>query len=228
MGVVVKVGSQNPRPVAKSATRTGHPLELRWAKGWASPPRTRTLNCRQNTAGNSFWTYNRSMCITVPVAISIVSACFAGASACVAFAAWRTSREKLRLDLYNRRFDIYSRALDLLHVLETWNPSESEKNSASLQQSPELEKVQRAFTKASREGQFLFDDSSGVHKVLEQMHGDVIAMIGFKRDLRPKFNGPELIPELQKDNERRQRFLSSFPALEKGMKKYLDFHALSG
>jgi hypothetical protein len=168
------------------------------------------------------------MCITVPVAISIVSACFAGASACVAFAAWRTSREKLRLDLYNRRFDIYSRALDLLHVLETWNPSESEKNSASLQQSPELEKVQRAFTKASREGQFLFDDSSGVHKVLEQMHGDVIAMIGFKRDLRPKFNGPELIPELQKDNERRQRFLSSFPALEKGMKKYLDFHALSG
>src|SRR5216684_1445740 len=102
------------------------------------------------------------MHITAAVVISV-------ASAGVAFAAWRTSREKLRLDLYNRRFDIYSRTLDLLHILETWQPSELEKNSASLQQSPDLEKAQRAFVKASREAQFLFDDASGVHKLLEQM-----------------------------------------------------------
>jgi hypothetical protein len=39
MGVVVGIGSQNPRPVsAKNAdTRAGHPRALRWAKGWASP-----------------------------------------------------------------------------------------------------------------------------------------------------------------------------------------------
>src|SRR5271157_634068 len=29
MGVVVGIGSQNPRPVAENATRTGHPRELR-------------------------------------------------------------------------------------------------------------------------------------------------------------------------------------------------------
>jgi putative transposase len=29
MGVVVGIGSQNPRPVAENATRAGHPLELR-------------------------------------------------------------------------------------------------------------------------------------------------------------------------------------------------------
>jgi hypothetical protein len=36
----VGIGSQNPRPVsAKNAdTRTGHPLELRRGKRWASPP----------------------------------------------------------------------------------------------------------------------------------------------------------------------------------------------
>jgi hypothetical protein len=160
------------------------------------------------------------MHITVAVVISVVSAC-------VAFAAWRTSREKLRLDLYNRRFDIYSRALDLLHILETWQPSEQEKNSTSLQQSPDLEKAQRAFTKASREAQFLFDDASGVHKLLEQMHADVIAVIGFKRDIGPKMRGAELAVENQKFTERLSRIYGAAPLLEKGMKKYLDFHALS-
>ncbi|MGA6950962.1 MAG: hypothetical protein WBP98_06385 [Candidatus Sulfotelmatobacter sp.] len=38
------------------------------------------------------------MHITVAVVISVVSVS-------IAFAVWRTSREKLRLDLYNRRFD---------------------------------------------------------------------------------------------------------------------------
>ena len=33
----MKIGSQNPRPVAENATRAGHPRELRLVKGWASP-----------------------------------------------------------------------------------------------------------------------------------------------------------------------------------------------
>jgi hypothetical protein len=160
------------------------------------------------------------MHITAAVVISVVSAC-------VAFAAWRTSREKLRLDLYNRRFDIYSRTLDLLHILETWNPSEREENSVSLEHSPELVKAQQAFVKASREAQFLFDDASGIHKLLEQMHADVIAVIGFKRDIGPKMRGAELVVENQKFTERLSRIYAVAPLLEKGMKKYLDFHALS-
>jgi hypothetical protein len=59
-------------------------------------------------------------------------------SAGVAYAAWWTSREKLRLDLYNRRFDVYSRTLDFYHVLLKWSPTEREKTSVSLQDSPEL------------------------------------------------------------------------------------------
>jgi hypothetical protein len=160
------------------------------------------------------------MHITATVVIS-------GVAACVALAAWRTSREKLRLDLYNRRFDIYSRTLDLLHILETWNPSEREKNSASLEHSAELVKAQQAFVKASREAQFLFDDASRIHKLLERMHADVIAVIGFKRDIGPKLRGAELVAENQKFIERLNRVNAAAPLLEKGMKKYLDFHALS-
>src|ERR1700691_607728 len=97
------------------------------------------------------------------LAVSVASACFAGA-------AWWTGREKLRLDIYNRRFDVYSRALDFYQALLEWNPTGSEKTSTSLQDSPELRAMQRAFIKASREAQFLFDDDSGIHRRLEQMH----------------------------------------------------------
>lgn len=169
----------------------------------------------------------RSMCITTAATISVVSVCMAGISACFAGAAWWISHEKLRLDLYNRRFDIYSHMLEFYHLLLVWSPTDAEKASHSLQDSPELERAQRVFITASREAQYLFDDASGVHRLLEQMHGDTIAIIGFKRDIGPQFSGPELIAENQKFTERLSRVNASVPMLEKGMEKYLDFHALS-
>ena len=112
-------------------------------------------------------------------AVSVVSACIAGA-------AWWTSREKLRLDLYNRRFETYSRTLDFYYALSDWTPTELEKASTSLQDSRELSKTQRAFIKASREAQFLFDDGSGIHQLLEQMHKDTVQFIGYRRDIAPR------------------------------------------
>lgn len=153
------------------------------------------------------------------LAISIGSVCFAGAG-------WWTNREKLRLDLYNRRFDIYNRTLDLLHALEVWNPTASERASHSLQDSPDLDKTLKNFTKASRESQFLFDDDSGIHKQLEQMHSDAIAIIGYKRDLGPSFTGPDLATASLEHQKRSNQVLKTPPSLEKAMKKYLNFHAL--
>jgi hypothetical protein len=98
---------------------------------------------------------------------------------------------------------------------------------ASLEKFPELVKTQQAFVKAIREAQFLFDDASGVHKLLEQMHADVIAVIGFKLDLGPMLHGAEMVAEHQKFTVRLDRVYAVAPLLEKGMKKYLDFHALS-
>ena len=156
----------------------------------------------------------------VALAVSVASLCFAGA-------AWWTSREKLRLDLYTRRFDVYSRTLDFYHAILEWSPADPGKTSASLQESSELRKAQTAFIKASRESQFLFDDDSGVHKRLEKMHDDTMGIIGYKRDLAPALNGPDLVRANQEFTERWKRVHASIPLLEKGMKKYLDFHSIS-
>jgi len=153
------------------------------------------------------------------LAVSIGSLGFAGAG-------WWINREKLRLDLYNRRFDIYNRTMDLLHALEVWNPTSSEKQAHSLQDSSELEKALKAFTKASRESQFLFDNESGIHKQLEEIHSDAIGIIGYKRDIAPQFGGPELIAEESTFQERMKRFYVALPSLEKALKKYLNFHSL--
>jgi len=167
------------------------------------------------------------MCI-MSNAVPLFALTVSVASACLAGAAWWTSREKLRLDLYNRRFDVYSRTLDFYHSLQLWTPTDLEKASTSLQDSAELRKTQRAFIKASREAQFLFSDASGIHKRLEQMHVDTMLIIRYRRDIAPKVIGqPEMISEHAKFTERLKRIDDSIPLLEQELSKYLDFHALS-
>ena len=156
----------------------------------------------------------------IALAVSAGSACFAGV------ASW-TSRERLRLDLYNRRFDVYSRTLDFYHALLGWKPTELEKATTSLQDSPELRTTQKAFIKASREAQFLFKDASGVKKQLEQIHTDTIGIIGCLRDSLPRLNSaPERILASQQCDECWKRFHEAIPSLEEKMSEYLDFHAL--
>jgi hypothetical protein len=156
----------------------------------------------------------------IALAVSVASACFA------ATASW-TSRERLRLDLYNRRFDVYSRTLDFYHALLEWKPTDLEKATTSLENSSELRTSQRAFIKASREAQFLFHDSSGIKEQLEQIHTDSIAIIGYLRDSLPKLIGrPEFILANQECDECWKRFHDAIPSLEKKMSKYLDFHEL--
>jgi hypothetical protein len=154
------------------------------------------------------------------LAVSIGSLSFAG------FGSW-LNREKLRLDLYNRRFDIYSRTLDLLHALEVWNPTALEKNAHSLQDSPDLDKSLKAFTKASRESQFLFADDSEIHENLDLLHSAAIALIGFKRDSGPNLNGADLVGAFANSQQRSKTLLEIPAKLEKAMKKYLDFHGLN-
>jgi len=155
-------------------------------------------------------------------AVSLISVFFTAA-------VWWVSREKLRLDLYNRRFKVYSRTLDLFHILETWSPTTLEAASTSLQDSPELSSAQRAFTKASRESQFLFPDDSGIHRLLVQVHTDMIAVIGYKRDRGPKLaSQPEaLTPAYYEFLECYKRIRDSIQPLEQKLSKYLNFHALS-
>jgi len=117
--------------------------------------------------------------------------------------------------------------LDLYHALLGWKPTELEKTTTSLQNSPELTTAQRAFIKAKSEAQFLFDDASDIKKQLEQIHEDSIAIIGYLRDFFPKLNtGPEFISANEKCDECGKRFHDSIPSLEKKMSQYLNFHTL--
>jgi hypothetical protein len=166
---------------------------------------------------------------TATLIVSIAAACFAGLSASFAGAAWRTGREKLRLDLYNRRFDIYVGALKFSQVLEGWQPTDAERQSGSFKDSPELDRAQRVFIKATREAGFLFPADSGVQKRLEQMHTDGVAVIGYKLHIarNPCIQGPDVLPPYNNFLERSQRIRESIGPLEKDMAEYLNFHALS-
>ena len=155
----------------------------------------------------------------IALAVSAFSVCF------TALATW-TSREKLRLDLYNRRFDVYSRTLDLYHAMLEWRSTELEKRTTSLQDSAELRVAQKAFIKASREAQFLFKDDSGIKAQLEQIHKDSIGIIGLKRDTLPKLSGPDFIPFNDECDACLKRFHDAIPSLEDKMSKYLDFHRI--
>jgi hypothetical protein len=144
----------------------------------------------------------------VALAVSVSSVCFAGA-------AWWTNRQKLRLDLYSRRFDIYSRTLNFYHDLLEWKPTTLEKASTSLQDSP------------SREAQFLFDDDSEIHQLMERIHRDTMGIIGYQRDVAPKFIGQQDLAKFYDEfTERLNRLHDSIPLLEQRMSKYLDFHTL--
>jgi hypothetical protein len=87
--------------------------------------------------------------------------------------------------------------------------------------------MQIAFIKASREAQFLFDDASGIHKLLEQAHSDSVWVIGYKRDIAQHPAEPQqMIASYNEKEFHRQRFDDAIPLLEKKLAKYLDFHSL--
>ena len=101
----------------------------------------------------------------IAIVVSIMSAAFAGT-------AWWTSREKLRLDLYDRRFKIYLKTINLYHILSRWQPSIVEQRMTTLQDSPKLERAQRSFIKASAQ----FEKSLSEKSTLAAMKTAVIGL----------------------------------------------------
>jgi hypothetical protein len=154
-------------------------------------------------------------------AVSVISALIAGS-------AFWVNRETLRLDVYTKRFDIYTRTVDFWHLFSEWIPSTIEHKNISLENSPKLKEALASFTKASREAQFLFDDESGIHKLLEQMHTDAIKVIGYKRDMAPHLIGKPEMKDFYDANLVIQQWIdAAIPLLEEKLAPYLDFHSLS-
>jgi hypothetical protein len=153
--------------------------------------------------------------------IAITPICIAAFVALIACWQSRINRNKLRLELYNRRFDVYSKALEFFIFLLSYDPNIVSKDLCK--------SLHKDFIKAFRESQFLFDDKSNVHSILEQMNTKAFLIIGFKEQ------GAELAKadpeEFNKMNEQNlnalQWFNKAIPKLEKAMARYLNFHKLS-
>jgi hypothetical protein len=87
----------------------------------------------------------------------------------------------------------------LYHSLSGWKATQAEKNSTTLQDSPELEKALRAFTKAIIEAQLLFDDDSRIQEQLKQIKDDTFKVVGYRRDIVPHLTDPkEMFTNYQK------------------------------
>jgi hypothetical protein len=125
----------------------------------------------------------------------------------------RATKEKLRFDLYERRFAVYLRTLEFHQALA--GPRE-------FFLTEDFRSLHREFIKAARESQYLFDDGSGIQKLLEQLHGEAFKIKAVKG------NREELGPELFKNMFDQSMaaltiFNSAIPELEKKLKPYLNF-----
>lgn len=129
------------------------------------------------------------------------------------------SKDKIRLDLYQRRFAVYEATLTFYQAL--MGSSETLKTES-------FEKIHRDFIKAFRESQFLFDDGSGIFKLLDELHKESFKIIGFKTHDESK-SVPELFTKMYQDSLSALGKLESFiTELEKAIGPYLNFrHVLA-
>jgi hypothetical protein len=142
-------------------------------------------------------------------------------SAFVAAVFWwqyKISRNKLRLDLYNRRFEIYSKTLDFYQALISFDPSVTLKEPFNT--------LQKAFIKAYRESQFLFDEETGIYAILDQMHSKSFEILAAKehgKDLASA-HPQEFLKMHNQSMENLKWLAGAVPRLEKAMARYLNFH----
>jgi len=82
---------------------------------------------------------------------------------------WRTSRDKLRLDLYNKRFDVYSKTISFYQALCDYRAAEVDGRLAS---------SHIDFIKVKLESQFLFRPDSKIMETLYTLHSEAFNIIG--------------------------------------------------
>ena len=139
-----------------------------------------------------------------------------------AFVAWvaywqlKVNRDKLRLELYNRRFDVYSKTLDFYQVMRNYDGNFKTEDS--------VKTSQRAFIKASRESQFLFDKESCVFDILNEMNQRTSRMYTYKQGI---FLGRVPLDIEKQENEYNEDstwLTAGLLKMELKMAQYLNFH----
>jgi hypothetical protein len=146
--------------------------------------------------------------------VAIASVCVGALAVWVALRQSKTSRQKLRLDLYDKRFAVFERTLAFYSALL---------GSAESLQSDAFESLFREFIRAHNESQFLFDPESGIFKLLGQMVQRAGASRGFKTHAREA--DPNAVLELHKNFQEALTFwYTSMGQLGQAIAPYLNFH----
>jgi hypothetical protein len=128
---------------------------------------------------------------------------------------WLTSREKLRLDLYEKRFAVYENTLALYRMLIS-ETDLTEKEKAD---------IQNNFIKSYRESQFLFSEKDGIFRVLGEISSKMPIINNIISISNAYKGNPEMQVKVHNDHLEALQFLNdSMPALEKKLAKYLNFH----
>lgn len=138
-----------------------------------------------------------------------------------AFLQWKTNKEKLRLDLYNRRFEIYVRTLEFYAALSDYKPTDNQK---------EFQEIRLSFFKSYREAQFLFDENSGIYKMLLRLHRISFKITGFKEDGKTLADSgchEELTKMNEEAHDNMMMFAIYIEELEKAISPYLNFHKIA-
>lgn len=152
----------------------------------------------------------------IRMASSIGTLSIAAIVASITRAQWKTNQEKLRLDLYAKRFDIYMRTLDFQNALLSWKDD------------PEQVALIAPFYRAFRESRFLFPESSGVHRLMEEFSRHAFQITNFKASYEswgapfPKERGELALARTDHVNW----ILTSVTTFEDRVAPFLNFHAL--
>ena len=134
----------------------------------------------------------------------------------IAWQQWKTTRHKLRFDLYSRRFAVYESTLVFYQALMGGRASTK---------SNTFPEIQNAFIKSYRESQFLFKPGSGIFKLLEEVNSESMVIIGLHSNGAALVGTPQLLIDMNQKAGEAQEFIGrSLKKLEIKIAPYLNFH----
>lgn len=139
-------------------------------------------------------------------------------SAVVAWIAWaqyKTSQNKLKLDLYNRRFSIYERTLNYYLAYTATDRSDEF-----------IDKCSADFIRAYRESVFLFGGASPVYQTLTTIKDTLAFLVDFDRRFRTSPYDKDEYRAFSEIKNAKPDMTQQLLELESSLASWLDFRKI--
>lgn len=164
------------------------------------------ISCAIANPGNFFTNY------ITPLASPLI----AMAVGVVAYQQWRTSRDKLRFDLYARRLNVYDAAMNYLEMsIRSGNGYAGDET-----------KVRSDFISTRREARFLFGEDSQVYGILSAMERHVSTVMTPTDSATALYDSEAHKAEMQRRSESISWIVTAGDKLSDAIRPFLDFRRL--